>query len=47
MAEDKPGSELDSQFGYKRRPSRLCNLDRLFAAMEARGLGWPTLILLA
>ena len=26
------------EFGYKPRPPRFCNLERLFAAMEARGL---------
>ena len=38
MADDKPDTDLDSQFGYKPRPSRLCNLERLFETMKERGL---------
>ncbi len=38
MADDRPGADMGPQFGYKRRPSRLCNLERLFDTMEARGL---------
>lgn len=30
--------DVAQQFGYKPRPSRLCNLQRLFDAMEARGI---------
>ena len=38
MTEDASGSSMESQFGYKARPPRLCNLDRLIATMEERGL---------
>ena len=38
MTEDVSASNMVSQFGYKARPPRLCNLERLFASMEERGL---------
>ena len=37
MARSQP-SPATARFGQNARPARLCNLDRLFDAMEARGL---------
>lgn len=38
MATDQLPSRVVSQFGRKPRPLRLCNLERLYAAMETRGV---------
>ena len=38
MADDNQPAAPSPRFGPKPRPSRFCNLDRLVAAMEARGL---------